>query len=173
MVVRGRVIPEGAPRVRRGVRVAPGERGSPAWGSTSTAPIRPMGAAQARLLFDMLRRAHDVRVLAGRALLLDSVRWPVVGRRPSAIGGHDADRSAVYSLAMTPFQQGLLHSILGVVAIIAGVVLSITNHISGTDALAIIIAAGGITGTGIAGVTSGPRTVTTQSTVAKPPTTSA
>ena len=121
----------------------------------------------------MLQRAPVACVPTGRALSLDTVRWPVVGKRSSAVVGHGLNLGGLYSGAMTPFQQGLLHSILGVVAIIAGVVLSITNHITGTDALAIIIAAGGITGTGIAGVTSGPRTVTTQSTVAKPPTTSA
>jgi len=53
-----------------------------------------------------------------------------------------------------------MHLILGVVAIIAAVALAVTNHVTGTDALAIIIAAGGITGTGIAAVAGAPSSTT-------------
>lgn len=55
---------------------------------------------------------------------------------------------------MTALQQGLAHLILTVAAIVAATVLAATGHVDGTDTLAIIVAAAGIGGTGIAGVTS-------------------
>lgn len=53
---------------------------------------------------------------------------------------------------VTALQQGLAHLVLTVCAIVAATVLAVTGHIDGTDALAIIVAAAGIGGTGVAGV---------------------
>lgn len=61
---------------------------------------------------------------------------------------------------MTKLQAALLHGGMGVVAIAAATILAILGHITGTDALAIILAAGGVTGTGLAGSLTGTTTTT-------------
>ena len=68
---------------------------------------------------------------------------------------------------MTPFQQALLHGVLGALALAATVVLAVTNKISGADALAIVIAVSGISATGIAGSTTSATAQVTQTAAAK------
>ena len=150
--------------VRVGVRLSDikdnGEGVARARGHARVAIAIPRGARPARAVVDMLQRALVARVFPGWALSFDAVRWPIVGRWPSPAGVHIRRLEGVLSRDMTPYQQSLMHLILGVVAIVAAVALSITNHVSGTDALAIIIAAGGITGTGIAAVAGAPSSTT-------------
>ncbi len=69
---------------------------------------------------------------------------------------------------MTTFQQAVLHAALGIVAIAAAVILALLGKIDGAEALAIVIAAGGITGTGIAGAVTTPVTTAVQPAAAKP-----
>lgn len=52
---------------------------------------------------------------------------------------------------MSTLQAALLHSIGGIVAVAAAVVLALTGHIDGTVALAIVVSGTGISGTGVAG----------------------
>ncbi len=58
---------------------------------------------------------------------------------------------------MTPITQGITHAVLAGLAIVAATVLAAIGHLSATDAVAIIIAASGIGGTGVAAVASSPR----------------
>ena len=97
---------------------------------------------------------------AGRPDVAHSSRWrsvvarkPTVGESPAARVVSTAGPPPCYPPAMTNLQAALLHALGGVVAIAAAVVLAVTGHITGTDALAIILAAGGISGTGLAGST--------------------
>ena len=55
---------------------------------------------------------------------------------------------------MTAFQQAILHTVMLVAVVAAAVVLALTGKITGPEALAILIAAAGITGTGVAGTVS-------------------
>lgn len=68
---------------------------------------------------------------------------------------------------MTTFQQALFHAILGCVAIAAAVILAVLGKVDGAEALAIVIAAGGITATGIAGSVTLPSTPASQPASAK------
>lgn len=68
---------------------------------------------------------------------------------------------------MTPFQSALLHLVVALAAIASATVLAVTVHITGGEAIGVVIAAAGISGTGIAGVTSVASSVTS-STPAKP-----
>lgn len=67
---------------------------------------------------------------------------------------------------MTAFQQALLHAGGGLIAAVAAVVLAVTGHITGNDAVLIVLAAVGISGTGVAG--SSPTTITTTTQAAAP-----
>lgn len=55
---------------------------------------------------------------------------------------------------MTSLQQGITHAVLAGLAIVAATVLCAIGQLSATDAVAIILAAAGIGGTGVAAVTS-------------------
>ena len=90
----------------------------------------------------------------------------MVGTPATTPAGDTAPTSVLSSVTMTKLQAALLHGGMGVVAIAAATVLAILGHITGTDALAIILAAGGVTGTGLAGTLTGTTAVTT--TPAKP-----
>lgn len=61
------------------------------------------------------------------------------------------------SLVMTALQQGITHAVLAGLAIVAAAVLAGIGQLSATDAVAIILAASGIGGTGVAAVTSSAR----------------
>ena len=63
---------------------------------------------------------------------------------------------------MTALQQALIHAAGGFIAAVAAVVLCVTGHITGSDAVLIVLAAVGISGTGVAG--SSPTTITTTTT---------
>ena len=60
----------------------------------------------------------------------------------------------VLSRTMTALQQGITHAVLTGLAIVAATVLCAIGQLSATDAVAIILAAAGIGGTGVAAVTS-------------------
>lgn len=90
----------------------------------------------------------------------------MVGTPATAPAGTSARPAVLVSATMTKLQAALLHGGMGVVAIAAATVLAILRHITGTDALAIILAAGGVTGTGLAGTFTG--TTTTTTTPARP-----
>lgn len=51
-------------------------------------------------------------------------------------------------------QQQLIHAGLGGLAVAGAVVLAVTGHVTGDEALTVIVAAAGIGGTGIAGANS-------------------
>lgn len=55
-------------------------------------------------------------------------------------------------------QQQLIHAGLGGLAVAGAVVLAITGHVTGDEALTVIVAAAGIGGTGIAASSSAPST---------------
>lgn len=70
---------------------------------------------------------------------------------------------------MTTFQAALLHLMSGLAAVAAAVALALTGHIDGTVALAIVVAALGISGTGLAGAVAISSPAKTQSSTASPP----
>ena len=115
-----------------------------------------------------VHRGPSTAARSRRHLRHDPARPPALGTPAQMPGAARGGSYGLCSATMTAFQSAIIHLVVAVCAIAAAIALAVTGHITGGEAIGVVIAAAGISGTGVAGAIGATTTVTSS-----PPTTPA